>query len=101
MVYDYGEVFVAFKSRGYAFPASNSSIQNGQYPGFYTFGEELDDCRLNPEETSRIRLNMTMNDFVEVLADLKGRGHPLLATTVLRIGMFTTYSSGSISGLLN
>jgi hypothetical protein len=57
---------------------------------------ELDKFRLIPEDIGPSRVGTMLDDYVEVFVVVKGRGHALLAT--LRIGIFTTFSNGSISG---
>jgi hypothetical protein len=57
---------------------------------------ELDSSRLIPEDTGPIRLGTIIDDYGEIFAALKGRSHALL--TILRIGLYKTFSSGSKSG---
>jgi hypothetical protein len=92
MIDDYGEVFAAFKGRGRALPASNwclfQSFSSGSISGFLSFWRhhnrrcnKLDSCCLILEDTGPIRLGMMMDNYGEVFAALKGRGHALLATS--------------------
>ena len=88
MVYYCGEVIAAIKGRGSALPASigpfimfSSGVNSGLHVNFWRHRRiELDSCRLIPEDTGPIYLGIMMDDYGEVFAAFKGRGHALLAT---------------------
>ena len=88
---DYREVFATFKGRGRAHPASiglfmtfssGSESESGFVVNFWRHRRiELDSCCLILEDTDPIRLGTIMDNYGEVLAALRGRGHALLATS--------------------
>jgi hypothetical protein len=87
---DCHEVFGGFKCRVRALPASidglfimfSSGSNSGLDDNFWRHRRtELDSCQLIPEDTGPIYFGIVMDDYGEVFAALKGRGHALLATS--------------------
>jgi hypothetical protein len=83
---DYDEEVEALKGRDCAPPALNcgpfKSFSSGSFLNLWRHRRsKLDSCRLILEVIDPIRLGTIMDDYGEVFAVFKDRGHALMATS--------------------